>query len=143
MVAWLPGGARVALVKIIADTSIWIDYLNGVTTAETQRLRLSVRAGDCLIPDLVRYELIRGMRHKRDRRVASQLFDTLDSRTLCGDDAAEAAALRYQTLRSKGLTVRGAIDVLIASYCIDEGLPLLFADRDFQYFVTHFGLRAA
>ena len=129
--------------KLVADTSVWIDYFNGVTNAETGRLRLSVRAGDGLIPDLIRYEVIRGMRHARDRRVASGLFGTLDSRTVCGDDAAEAAALRYQSLRSKGITVRSAIDVLIASYCIDAALPLLFVDRDFRHFVTHFGLVAA
>ena len=129
--------------RLVADTSIWIDYFNGVSSSEVQRLRASLRLGDCILLDVVLYEVVRGMRHERDRRVALQLFGTLESRTVCGTAAAEAAALRYQLFRSRGITIRSAIDVLIASYCIDAGLPLLFTDRDFVHFVTPYGLRAA
>ena len=58
-------------------------------------------------------------------------------------ERAVRAANRYAELRAKGMTVRKTTDVLIASYCIDEGQSLLFTDRDFEYFVEHFGLRRA
>jgi predicted nucleic acid-binding protein len=36
--------------------------------------------------------------------------------------------------------VRKAIDTLIATRCIEDGLPLLYSDRDFDPFVEHLGL---
>jgi len=33
--------------------------------------------------------------------------------------------------------------VLIASYCISHGLPLLYIDQDFDPFVEHLGLERA
>ena len=42
-----------------------------------------------------------------------------------------------------GITVRKTIDTLIATRCIIDNIPLLFADRDFDPFVTHLGLRSA
>jgi hypothetical protein len=38
--------------------------------------------------------------------------------------------------------VRKTIDCLIATWCIEHGVPLLFSDRDFQPFVEHLGLQA-
>lgn len=46
-------------------------------------------------------------------------------------------------LRKKGISIRKTADVIIASYCIEHNLPLLFSDRDFQPFVDYLGLRNA
>ena len=53
------------------------------------------------------------------------------------------AARNFRSLRARGVTVRKAIDTLIATRCIHDGLPLLFSDRDFEPFVEHLGLRSA
>ena len=45
-----------------------------------------------------------------------------------------------ETLRRDGVTVRKTIDVVIGSFCIDEGIPLLFSDRDFLPMVERLGL---
>ena len=42
----------------------------------------------------------------------------------------------------EGITVRSAIDVLLATFCIDRGYALLHADRDFDAFEALRGLRA-
>lgn len=39
------------------------------------------------------------------------------------------------------MTVRGTIDLLIATRCIADGHALLFGDRDFGPFVDWLGLR--
>lgn len=39
------------------------------------------------------------------------------------------------------MTVRKTIDTVIATRCIVDGYTLLHRDRDFETFVTHFGLR--
>jgi predicted nucleic acid-binding protein len=54
-----------------------------------------------------------------------------------------AVVEHYVALRKLGLTVRKAIDCLIAAWCIEHGVPLLHADRDFLPFVRHRGLVTA
>jgi predicted nucleic acid-binding protein len=39
--------------------------------------------------------------------------------------------------------VRGTVDLVIATYCIENGLRLLHADRDFEPFERHLGLSRA
>jgi predicted nucleic acid-binding protein len=46
-----------------------------------------------------------------------------------------AAAQNYRALRKKGVTVRKSVDVLIATWCIENRVPLLHADRDFDVMV--------
>jgi hypothetical protein len=55
---------------------------------------------------------------------------------------AERAAKYYRLLRSRGITIRKAIDTLLATRCIVDRIPLLYADRDFDPFVKHLGLRS-
>jgi len=42
----------------------------------------------------------------------------------------------------KGITIRKTADVIIASFCLENKLPLLFSDKDFLPFVKHLKLRA-
>jgi predicted nucleic acid-binding protein len=75
----------------------------------------------------------------------NNLIDTHDMRTniLIDDDLMEAAMLATG-VRSKKETVRRyAIDVMIATFCIENGHKLLFSDKDFAPFVEHLGLIAA
>jgi len=39
--------------------------------------------------------------------------------------------------------IRKTIDTLIATYCIENDVALLHADRNFDPFVEHLGLRVA
>jgi hypothetical protein len=51
------------------------------------------------------------------------------------------AARNHRRLRARGLTVRGTVDLIIATRCIVDGLTLLHNDRDFDAFEKHLGLR--
>jgi hypothetical protein len=44
-------------------------------------------------------------------------------------------------LSKKGVTVRKTIDIIIGTYCIIEGLPLLHDDRDFDPMVSLLSLK--
>ena len=59
---------------------------------------------------------------------------------MLGMDIAIKASENYRTLRKKGITIRKTADVIIATFCIEHDLPLLFSDRDFDPFVKHLGL---
>jgi predicted nucleic acid-binding protein len=51
--------------------------------------------------------------------------------------------LFQRKLRKTGVTVRKTIDVIIATFCIMEGLTLLHDDRDFDPIAFHFSLQTA
>ena len=47
------------------------------------------------------------------------------------------AAENYRILRKYGITIRKTADVIIATFCINNRIPLLFADKDFIPFTKH------
>ena len=69
-------------------------------------------------------------------------MQSLDLETAGGPAIALEAAQHYRSLRAAGVTVRNAIGVLIAAFCIENGYALLHRDRDFDGFEQHRGLRS-
>ena len=53
------------------------------------------------------------------------------------------SANNFRKLRKKGITVRKTIDAIIATYCIENRLPLLHSDKDFEPFHKHLKLKNA
>jgi predicted nucleic acid-binding protein len=94
-----------------------------------------------VVPDLVLYEVLRGFRQEREFRQARVLLENIGVETVGGSGTALLAAQHYRHLRATGVTVRRSIDVLIATFCIENGYALLHRDRDFDAFEAR-GLRA-
>jgi predicted nucleic acid-binding protein len=128
---------------VVVDSGVWIDFFNDVPGAVTETLDRMLRDGEVriVVPDLVLYEVLRGFRHERELRQARVLMQSLDVETAGGPAIALEAAQHYRSLRGAGVTVRSAIDVLIAAFCIEKGYALLHRDRDFDGFEQHRGLR--
>lgn len=117
----------------LVDTSVWIDFLQG-------RDGLHVKFLDGLLDnplavglsDAIYMEILQGARDpiafdRLRRYFGSQRFYLFaDSR-----QAHEAAALIYQDCRRQGVTVRSALDCLIAQCAIEHHLVLLHHDRDY------------
>jgi len=125
---------------ILVDTSVWIDYLNGVQNRHTDALDSGVVEGIAAIGDLIFLEILQGIRNDRDYRKTRQILLTLDQYEMFGKEIAEKCADNYRALRKKGITIRKTTDVIIATFCIEQKMPLLFLDRDFIPFVDHLGL---
>ncbi len=53
-----------------------------------------------------------------------------------GKVMAAKCAENYRALRKKGITIRKTADVIIASFCIEKRMPLLFLDHDFTPYLT-------
>ena len=53
------------------------------------------------------------------------------------------AAANYRFLRGRGYTIRKNNDLIIGTYCIENGYELLHNDRDFQPMADHLGLQLA
>ena len=125
---------------MLVDSSVWIDYFIGRDTAQTRTLDENLGRTEIATGDLILLEVLQGFRSDRDYRTAKKLFAALFCFELLGTDMAVRCAENFRALRKKGVTVRKTADVIIASFCIDHHLPLLFSDKDFKPFVKHLGL---
>ena len=127
---------------ILVDSSVWIDYFRGEATPQTGMLDGLLHTDPLAIGDLILVEVLLGFDSDRDFNRARKLLEALTIIDVGGRDIALKAAKNFRTLRSLGVTVRKTIDTVIATRCIEDGLDLLYSDRDFDPFVEHLGLRA-
>ena len=126
---------------VLVDTSVWVDYFNGLETPRTDRLDQLLGSGRLLTGDLILAELLRGFAKDADYRTARRLLLELPCAELVGRDNALRAADYCRRLRKRGVMVRKTIDVFIGTYCIQHGHELLHADRDLDPMQRHLGLR--
>ena len=126
---------------IVVDSSVWIDYFNARVTHESDLLDRLLATRRLLVGDLILIEVLQGFRAERDFNRAREALDDLEYASMVGREVALASARNYRILRARGFTIRSTIDVLIATFCIEEGHELLHRDRDFDPFERHLGLR--
>ena len=125
---------------ILVDTSVWVDYLNGIPGKHTDALDSGIVDGAVAMGDLIFLEILQGIRDDREYRTTKQTLMALDRFEMFGRGMPEKCAENYRALRKMGITIRKTSDVIIATFCIEQRMPLLFIDRDFIPFVDHLGL---
>jgi predicted nucleic acid-binding protein len=139
--------------KVLVDSSVWIDHLRGVRTRETgifamlltgldpaSRLDDGDAPADLLIGDLVLCEVLRGIPDPGEHAAVKEVLLRFEVVTIGGVDLALEAADHYRALRRRGVTVRKTIDLLIGTYCIVRNCVLLHSDRDFDPMARYLGL---
>jgi predicted nucleic acid-binding protein len=126
---------------ILVDTSVWIDYLRDNPTNQARTLDQLIGRVPILVGDLVLCELLQGLRSDREAKLVEDALRRFDFVSLVTPDLAIRAATNYRFLRGKGVTIRKTIDLLIATFCIENSHTLLHADRDFDPLQTHLGLQ--
>ena len=129
--------------SLVVDSSVWIAFFNGRNTSQTARLDASLGSERFVVGDLVLCEVLRGFRHPEHARHADQLLSLCEPAVFGGEAIARRAADHYRALRSRGVTIRKTVDLLIGTWCLEHGMPLLHDDRDFRPLVEHLGLREA
>lgn len=128
---------------VLVDTSAWIDFFNGQATAHTEKLDSLLSSTIVVVGDLILAEVLQGFRADKDYKLAKKLLQELELVSLCNVAYAIKSADHYRLLRKKGITIRKTIDCLIATYCIENKLPLLYSDNDFDPFTKHLSLKSA
>jgi hypothetical protein len=128
---------------IVVDSSVWIDYFTGKNTPEAEKLDSVLGEEPVAIGDLVLTEVLQGFRTDKDFRKAKELLMSLNVVNMLDTTIALKSAVNFRALRKKGVTVRKTIDTIIATYCIENKLPLLHSDKDFQPFHEHLKLNNA
>ena len=125
---------------IVVDSSVWIDYFNGLETRETALLDDLLGVEPVVTGDLILAEVLQGFRTERDARRALAALETLIFEPMVGRDIALTSANNYRRLRARGITVRKTIDMLIATFCMENKHILLHSDQDFDSIKKHLGL---
>jgi predicted nucleic acid-binding protein len=126
---------------ILVDSSVWIDYFNGATTPQADKLDGLLGREPLAIGDLILTEVLQGFTDDRDFVKARRLLTSLTIVQIGSPEIAIVAAQNFRYLRKRGVSVRKTIDTMIATRCIESGYDLLHSDRDFEPFVQHLGLR--
>ena len=126
---------------ILVDSSVWIDFFKGRQSGQTERLDSLLDSNELAIGDLIFTEVLQGCRIEKEFNQVRHLLGRLKLVVLGGSDIAVSAAKNYVKLRQLGVTVRGTIDVIIATRCLADGVQLLHSDKDFDAFEAHLGLQ--
>ena len=128
---------------VLVDSSVWIDFFNGTACAETDKLNEILGLEEVVIGDLILAEVLQGFRSDTNYKAAKNVLTSLTVHDLLGKDLAIKSANNFRKLRKKGITIRKTADVIIATYCIENKIPLLFTDKDFLPFVDNLRLKSA
>ncbi len=127
---------------LLVDSTVWVDYFNGTRSPETNFLDGILGEEIVLVGDVILAEVLQGFRSDRDFDRARKALAQFPQVRLLDPRLAIKSARNFRALRGKGVTVRKMIDCIIATYCIETGTPLLHADRDFEPFEEHLGLKS-
>lgn len=127
--------------QTLVDTSVWLDYFEGRATAQTDWLDLALGRDWLVTADLIVGEVLSGIAEReaqwKEARRALRRFPVY---TLGGVELTMRCAEHQRRLRSEGVPVPGLVDCLIATFCIQAGIPLLHSDPAFEPFERHLGL---
>ncbi len=127
--------------KVLVDSSVWIDFLRNNATPQTQLLeQLIAEREDLCICGFVFTEVLQGIKDEKKYVATKQHLSNL---IYLEDDVStfDLGATIYRELRKQGLTIRNSINCLIAATAIQHSCPLLDADRDYELMSQHYPLR--
>jgi predicted nucleic acid-binding protein len=125
---------------ILVDSSVWIDFFRNKPTLQADWLDRHLGVEGLVVGDLILAEVLQGFKDDKGFNEARRVLGHLEQIVVGGTELAVESARNYRRLRSLGVTVRGTVDVLIATRCLAEGFRLLHNDRDFDPIEQHLGL---
>lgn len=121
----------------VVDSNAWADFFNGVSSPHVGRLETALRdQEDLAVLPIILTEVLQGFRSESGFRRAERVLlalPVLEPTVACHVRAAKL----FRSLRREGITIRGAVDCIIAQTCLDAGAILLSPDRDFERIARH------
>ena len=123
--------AHVALV-VLVDSSVWIDLLRDLKTAQTLALRELLSRREAALTAVIYQEILQGAATPERYTKLKRHFRTLPFLNPAHPvETWEAAAELYLRCRQRGFTPRSANDCLVAQIALEHRVRLLHDDRDF------------
>ncbi|MDL1974226.1 MAG: PIN domain nuclease [Deltaproteobacteria bacterium] len=126
---------------ILVDTTVWIDFFAARSLPHVVALETIIkRRENICICGIILAEVLQGIRQDTAFRKTRDLFNTLILLPMPYTVFLRSADI-YRKLRKIGTTIRKPLDCMIASVAIENDIPLLHNDRDFQPIEKHCGLK--
>ncbi len=126
---------------MVVDSNTWADFFNGIDSPHLQRLDTALQQEeDLAVLPIIITEVLQGFRTDSDFERARRIlvsFPVIYPTVQCHVRAARL----FRSLRRKGVTVRGAVDCVIAQTCLDIKAELLSPDGDFKHIARNTPLR--
>ena len=129
--------------RVLVDTSVWVDFINGHPSPERRALHELIEGEDDLCTcGVVVAEVFQGLHREAGRDDLAAHFREMTLLEPRGIDLYLRAAEIYRQLRQRGLTIRSTIDCVIAVLAEENGCHVLERDRDLKTILSS-GLVAA
>lgn len=127
---------------LVVDTSVWIDFLNGHHSLESEYLS-SCLADDVplVLPGIVLAEILAGLKSEAEARRMELLLGAFDAAPESAPDDYRAAAAIYRSCRQAGGGVGSIVDCVIAQACLRNDYRLLTKDGDFRRIAARTSLK--
>ncbi|PIQ08523.1 MAG: VapC toxin family PIN domain ribonuclease [Ignavibacteriales bacterium CG18_big_fil_WC_8_21_14_2_50_31_20] len=126
---------------IFVDSTVIIDYFNGIDNWQVDKLDFILGREVVVIGDFILTEVLQGFKSDNDYQKAKLILNEFPILNILGEEMAIKSADNFRFLRKNGITIRKTIDVIIATFCIENNLELLHNDRDFEPFVELLNLK--
>ena len=123
------------------DTSVWIDFRNGIKSPQTDLLTESLKVNKACYCPVILQEFLQGIKIDRDFNQYEEDFNGLHSLVLDPYFVARSAAEIYRSIRKRGITIRKPNDCLIAFYAIHFDIELCHNDIDFEHIAQNTSLK--
>ncbi|MEA1935425.1 MAG: PIN domain nuclease [Thermodesulfobacteriota bacterium] len=118
---------------ILVDTSIWIDFFNGINTLAVDLLEELIEAEEeVCISEYILTEVLQGFKQDESFELARRHLLNFPVYPLNGIDSYIKAAQLHRKCRKRGITIRKTADCIIAQTAIENQLFLLHNDADFD-----------
>jgi len=118
-------------VRVLVDTSAWVDFLNGFPSPEADALAELLQGNDDVCTcGIVVAEVFQGLRRDSGRDTIRRSFEDMTFLEPPDIRLYFRAAELYRRLREKGRSVRSTIDCIVAAVAEAGGCDVLARDRD-------------
>lgn len=118
---------------VLIDTSVWIQFFNGIKSSQVDYLKKSIQEDQPLyLCPIIIQEILQGILSDKDYESVKDSLLVFPIPSWDPVEAGIAAAKLYRTLRKSGITIRKSNDCLIAAFAQQYDLAVLHADRDFS-----------
>jgi len=123
-------------VRVLVDTSAWVDFFNGHPSPEAEALtRLIREEADVLTCGVVVAEVLQGLRKSKTLTQIEQHFLDMEWLSPLEPETYVEAASLYRLLRSRGVTIRSTIDCIIAKLAAENDVLILSKGRDLRLII--------
>ena len=125
----------------LVDTTVWNDLFAGRNTPQVSSFEsLIAKREDICLCGVILTEVLQGIRDEKEYLKTESVLSNLIYLPMEHVTFLLAAGI-YRSLISKGITIRNSIDCMIAAVCIENRIPILHNDKDFDLIAREFDLK--